>query len=626
MASIVDPHPASTPLNIAQAHPNTGITALSTDTTTDPALVARHSEFEEPAFSSRRSAEEGVDSTSTQQRSLLADTGGLHTASIKVKPSPTILTHSPPPNRSRLQSLARSSPSLAYPDHQPYSATTTSTAGSPHQSSALHSLQAAVTAGSASPAFAAQTFPQSQSTASAMAASPPSSASGGRSGGTTASMTTPHKKRTSLTSPMSSGAESLPRSRSYFGPRQSLEWNSSSSPAPSTISPTTSQTGSRLHFTSFEDPHVATTFKRERQSTLPIGVHEPRRPSLPGTSSVPTMPMHRNESTPRLRPRMTARPVDHLEAKVVILGAQGVGKTSIVHRYTSGQFNASSVPSTIGASFLTKKLVVDNVKCRLQLWDTAGQERFRSMAPMYYRGSHAAVIVYDVTSKESFADVKTWIEELKMNMSKDLVIHVVGSKIDLAPFAREVDPEEAREQVLRWLYPDRELAALALANPSEPSLGSPSSASAKQSSTSGSSSRLGTLGSLAIGSASRLGAAFPSSSRNNTVSKSTFFGGSSGASVPGTSASNGSSSEDVEAETALPILPGDESDLEVTEVSAKVGVGIEDVFVAVTQKLVLQRIAIEQQRRERERNSIFLSADDFDNDRQNNGAPKWTCC
>lgn len=58
---------------------------------------------------------------------------------------------------------------------------------------------------------------------------------------------------------------------------------------------------------------------------------------------------------------------------------QGVGKTSLVHRYTSGHFSASSVPSTIGASFLTKKLIVDDVKIRLQLWDTAGQERFRSM-------------------------------------------------------------------------------------------------------------------------------------------------------------------------------------------------------------------------------------------------------
>ncbi|PWN33367.1 uncharacterized protein FA14DRAFT_109115, partial [Meira miltonrushii] len=130
--------------------------------------------------------------------------------------------------------------------------------------------------------------------------------------------------------------------------------------------------------------------------------------------------------------------------KVVILGAQGVGKTSLVHRYTSGQFSASAVPSTIGASFLTKKLIVDGIKVRLQLWDTAGQERFRSMAPMYYRGANAAVIVYDITNPHSFEDVKTWIDELRQNVHSDLVIHIVGSKADLS-YARQVDLNDARQ-------------------------------------------------------------------------------------------------------------------------------------------------------------------------------------
>ncbi|PWN46215.1 hypothetical protein IE81DRAFT_272977, partial [Ceraceosorus guamensis] len=120
-----------------------------------------------------------------------------------------------------------------------------------------------------------------------------------------------------------------------------------------------------------------------------------------------------------------------------------VGKTSLVHRYITGTFQASSIPSTIGASFLTQKLVVDGTKVRLQLWDTAGQERFRSMAPMYYRGSNAAVIVYDITNAASFQDVKTWIEELRKNVTSDLIIHVVGSKLDLAPAHREVYLDEA---------------------------------------------------------------------------------------------------------------------------------------------------------------------------------------
>ncbi|KAI8443160.1 RAB5B, member ras oncogene family, isoform CRA_b, partial [Phakopsora pachyrhizi] len=130
-----------------------------------------------------------------------------------------------------------------------------------------------------------------------------------------------------------------------------------------------------------------------------------------------------------------------LEAKVVILGMQGVGKTSIVHRYTTGSFSYS-LTSTIGASFCTKKLSVDGCKVRLQIWDTAGQERFRSMAPMYYRGANAAILVYDLTNQESFSDIQNWIDELRQNMTSDLIIQIVGSKADLAHDRRAVDLDE----------------------------------------------------------------------------------------------------------------------------------------------------------------------------------------
>ncbi|KAJ1018563.1 hypothetical protein NDA16_004845 [Ustilago loliicola] len=190
-------------------------------------------------------------------------------------------------------------------------------------------------------------------------------------------------------------------------------------------------------------------------------------------------------------------PNNQLEAKVVILGSQGVGKTSLVHRYTSGQFAIASTPSTIGASFLTKKLLVDGVKVRLQLWDTAGQERFRSMAPMYYRGSHAAVIVYDITSMSSFMDIRAWIEELKKNMTTDLVIHVVGAKLDLAWLQRQVELDFARATVRSWLQPyQTAVAGSSSSGFNNVDGGSPGSPTRP-------SSRLSGLGSLAIGSASR---------------------------------------------------------------------------------------------------------------------------
>ncbi|KAI8099814.1 ras-like GTP-binding protein RYL2 [Halteromyces radiatus] len=128
---------------------------------------------------------------------------------------------------------------------------------------------------------------------------------------------------------------------------------------------------------------------------------------------------------------MDSSPTATLEAKVVILGKTGVGKTSIAIRYIQRTFSPNGT-STIGASFMTKKLIVDQCRVRLQIWDTAGQERFRAMASLYYRGAQAAILVYDITSNESFDDIHSWVEELKKNTSKDLLIYVVGNKVDRA--------------------------------------------------------------------------------------------------------------------------------------------------------------------------------------------------
>lgn len=82
-----------------------------------------------------------------------------------------------------------------------------------------------------------------------------------------------------------------------------------------------------------------------------------------------------------------------LEAKIVVLGSQGVGKTSLVHRYVRNAFTPPTTQSTIGASFLTKRVIdIDtSTTVRLQIWDTAGQERFRSISKLYYRGMSTVV-------------------------------------------------------------------------------------------------------------------------------------------------------------------------------------------------------------------------------------------
>ncbi|KAJ4164684.1 hypothetical protein LMH87_006346 [Akanthomyces muscarius] len=147
-----------------------------------------------------------------------------------------------------------------------------------------------------------------------------------------------------------------------------------------------------------------------------------------------------------------------LEAKIVVLGAQGVGKTSLVMRYCKGTFNPAQITSTVGASFLTKRVVdtdTDTV-VRLQIWDTAGQERFRSISRLYYRGANACILCYDITDAQSFADMGVWLTELRQNLPHDVVLHVVGTKADIVardPSARQVPFERCIAYVAENLAP-----------------------------------------------------------------------------------------------------------------------------------------------------------------------------
>ena len=97
--------------------------------------------------------------------------------------------------------------------------------------------------------------------------------------------------------------------------------------------------------------------------------------------------------------------------KLVLLGNSAVGKSCLVLRFTRDQYFEFQEP-TIGAAFSIATVEVDNMKIRFEIWDTAGQERYRSLAPMYYRGAVAAIIVYDITNLDSFEGAKTWVEEI----------------------------------------------------------------------------------------------------------------------------------------------------------------------------------------------------------------------
>ncbi|NXE45649.1 RAB17 protein, partial [Casuarius casuarius] len=129
--------------------------------------------------------------------------------------------------------------------------------------------------------------------------------------------------------------------------------------------------------------------------------------------------------------------------KVVLLGSTSVGKSSLAYRYVKNDFK-ESLP-TMGCSFLTQTLCLGATTVRLEIWDTAGQEKYHSVCHLYYRGAHAALLVYDITSKESLSRAKLWLQELEKEFLHDeIVIALVGNKTDLAA-EREVAMEEGEE-------------------------------------------------------------------------------------------------------------------------------------------------------------------------------------
>mmetsp|Transcript_24462 Transcript_24462/g.56332 ORF Transcript_24462/g.56332 Transcript_24462/m.56332 type:complete len:225 (+) Transcript_24462:79-753(+) len=130
--------------------------------------------------------------------------------------------------------------------------------------------------------------------------------------------------------------------------------------------------------------------------------------------------------------------------KVVFLGDEATGKTSLIRRYMYDSFE-EEVESTIGMDFQSKNInLEDGRQFRLQLWDTAGQERFRSLIPSYIRDAAAAAITYDVTNKSTFTACKKWLDEVRQQSSERCVLTLIGNKLDLASEKREVPISEGQ--------------------------------------------------------------------------------------------------------------------------------------------------------------------------------------
>ena len=144
--------------------------------------------------------------------------------------------------------------------------------------------------------------------------------------------------------------------------------------------------------------------------------------------------------------------------KVVIVGDSGVGKTNLIKRFVSNTFTPNS-KATVGVEFISKSYRINNQVFKIEMWDTAGQERYKSITAAYYKGAKGALLVYDVTSAQSFENIDKWYNEIKEKTNKDIKLILIGNKIDLKD-ERQVKTEEALVKAKDLEAPIMETSAL----------------------------------------------------------------------------------------------------------------------------------------------------------------------
>ena len=129
--------------------------------------------------------------------------------------------------------------------------------------------------------------------------------------------------------------------------------------------------------------------------------------------------------------------------KLLLIGNSSVGKSSLLFRFVENVWDDSFVP-TIGVDFKLKTLEVNGKKVKLQIWDTAGQERFKNITSSYYRGGNGVLVVYDITDRESFENLTSWLIEIEKNANKNVYKLLIGNKVDLED-KRKISVQEGKD-------------------------------------------------------------------------------------------------------------------------------------------------------------------------------------
>ena len=136
---------------------------------------------------------------------------------------------------------------------------------------------------------------------------------------------------------------------------------------------------------------------------------------------------------------------DECVYKVLLLGDSTVGKTCFLLRYCDKTFEDAHL-TTVGLDYRLKSMVLKNGKnVKLQIWDTAGQDRFRAITKNYYKGANGIILIYDVTNLQSYENVKNWIAQIKESASQNVIVYLVGNKIDVKEEDRCVKTEDGKK-------------------------------------------------------------------------------------------------------------------------------------------------------------------------------------
>ena len=145
--------------------------------------------------------------------------------------------------------------------------------------------------------------------------------------------------------------------------------------------------------------------------------------------------------------------------KVLLLGDSTVGKTCFLLRYCDKTFQEAHL-STIGLDYRLKSMTLQSGKnIKLQIWDTAGQDRFRAITKNYYKGANGIILIYDVTNRQSYENVKNWITQIREEANPNVVIYLAGNKVDVSEEEKVVKTEEGKKIAEEFNLPLYETSA-----------------------------------------------------------------------------------------------------------------------------------------------------------------------